>query len=80
LLPVLHCEHLENSDESYRERIVIGTWHLYIWSKVIVTLKDLATKQSVDENEDEHQDSDENEVHEGALDDTDYHGHGFESA
>ena len=65
MLPVLHRKHLEYGDEGHREGLVIGSRQFFVWPKVIVTLEDLSTEQSVNEDEDKHEDGDQDEVNEG---------------
>ena len=80
MLPVLHCQHLEHSDEGHRERLKVGSGELLIWPEVEFALEDLTTKQGVNEDEDEHEDGDEDEVSQATLNDTNDHRHRLESA
>jgi hypothetical protein len=76
-LPVLHSQHLENSNEGHCECFKVLAWQLFTWAEVILSLENLPAEQSVDENEDEHQECDQDEVHKGSLDDPDNHSHGL---
>ena len=69
MLPILHSEHLEDCDEGHSEALIVCSWHLSIWTEVIVALEDLPTQQRVDENKHEHENRNKNEIHERALND-----------
>lgn len=77
-LPVLHGEDLEDGDEGDFEAFKVPARQFFVYTEVVPTLEDLTTKQGVNENEDEHEDSDPDEIHESTLDDTYDHSHRLE--
>ena len=60
--------------------VIVPSGQLLVGAEVKLALEDLATKERVDENEDEHKESDPDEVHESTLDDTNDHRHRLEGA
>ena len=71
MLPIFHSEHLEDCNESHGEGFIVRSRHLSIWTEVIVALEDLPTQERVDENKHEHENRNQNEIHERALNNAD---------
>ena len=79
-MPIFHCQYLENSHECDCKGFIILARQLYIGTEIVTALENLSTKQSVNEDKDEHEDRDPNEVHKCTLYDLDNHDHRLEGA
>ena len=79
-MPILHSKHLEHRYKGHSESLVVGARELIPGAEIVPALENLAAEQRVDEDKDEHENGDQDKVHEGLADDSDDHGHGLETA